>query len=369
MFDISTYNLVITSLAGGLLSLLGSVGIFISLIVQRRVERLQEIMEELSDLSYETERNLTAHIYRLIKKYQAYYILPHGPSHTIMRYVDFTMLLVVISWLGPLVLSFYAPFQKLTVFYLLPLLGGLGLMIFFRSLLQNAINPLENQMLSAIIPPPAKLRSISYLSKYVNISVLTLLQQARLRIVLRKTLQENSSGEKYYVAEVVLKEELSFDDFYYYLIIPLEGSSRPFTAFGHLQLSFPKDPFTKKPVPIERNINVTLGWCPWEILPLKKLEATLVIFPLGEKHPIKYSFHLEEEKNYYAPLKECQVFIDQDITFAVEENKVKIIQGEEKLPAYEWMKDWWELYQGRKYYDGRLKEEKPQECHKEAYVN
>ena len=47
MLQKEQYLFIIISIGTGLLSLLGSVGIFISLIVQRKVERLQAILEEV----------------------------------------------------------------------------------------------------------------------------------------------------------------------------------------------------------------------------------------------------------------------------------------------------------------------------------
>jgi hypothetical protein len=371
LFDTSAYNLVILSLAGGLISLLGSVGIFVSLIIQRRVERLQEILEELVDLSYQTEQNLTSNIYRLIQKYQMYYILPHGPSKTIMRYLDFTMALVIISWLGLLILTFKPPFQYRALLHVLPILGGLSLMIYYRKLLQNAINPLENQMLNAIIPPPVQLRSVSFLSRYVNVSVRSLLQQARLRVVFRKVKRGKSSGQTCYDAEIVLKEELSFDDFFYYFSFPLQKKPhtlKHFVAFGHLQLLFPPDPVTGKPVPVVRNVNITLGWCNWGDLPPVEVEARLLIFPLGEKHPIAYRFKLLEEKSYYAPQTDYTMAVDRGIMFTVDDGHIVIIEGEERLPAYELAKDWFQLNLGRRYFDPEISQKEPVECTTEVYI-
>lgn len=371
MFEISTYNLVILSVAGGLLSLLGSVGIFVSLIIQRRVERLQEILEELVDLSYQSEQNLTSNIYRLIQQYQMYYILPHGPSKTIMYYLDFTMALVMFSWLSLLYLALQPPLRLQTFTLLLPILGGLCLMVFFRRLLQNAINPLENEMLNAIIPPPVQLRSVSFLSRYVNVSVRSLLQQARLGTVIRKSLEEDKEGQSCEVAEVVLKEELSFDDFFYYFSLPL-GDKQPncshFVAFGHLQISFPPDRVTGKPVPVERNINIPLGRCKWQDLPGERIEARLVVFPLGEKHPISYLFFLHEEKNYFAPQDDSHIAIDREITFTVKGNQVIIIEGEDKLPLYELSRPWLKLSQGRKYINVESPAGQPAECAADIYI-
>ena len=63
------------AISGGLLTLLGSVGIFISLIIQRRLDRLQDTLEGIS-LSYRSETNLTGLMYNLIEKYQMHYMVP-----------------------------------------------------------------------------------------------------------------------------------------------------------------------------------------------------------------------------------------------------------------------------------------------------
>jgi hypothetical protein len=62
MFVLNSYFFIILNITSGLLSLLGAVGIFISLIIQRRVGQLQDIIEELLDLSYEEGTNNTVKI-------------------------------------------------------------------------------------------------------------------------------------------------------------------------------------------------------------------------------------------------------------------------------------------------------------------
>lgn len=98
MIDTQQYLFIIISISAGLLSLLGSVGIFISLIIQRKVERLQDILEELIDQSYAEGQNLTGTIYRLVQKYQMHYLLPDRTTKTIIHYVDATIALVTAIW-------------------------------------------------------------------------------------------------------------------------------------------------------------------------------------------------------------------------------------------------------------------------------
>ncbi|MDS1028959.1 hypothetical protein RDV78_00400 [Bacillota bacterium LX-D] len=370
VFNYEEYNLIILSLVGGLISLLGSVGIFVSLTVQRRVERLQELLEELIDLSYDKEHNITRKIFQLIQKYQMYYILPHGPSKTIMQYLDFTMTLVTVTWLALLFLSFTPPFRIISFIYLIPVLGGLILMVFYRKLLQNAINPLDNQLFNAIIPPPVNLRSVSFLSSYVNVSVHSILQQARLSMVLRRIKREDCVGQTCYDAEIVLKEELSFDDFFYLVSFPLNGSKDScFVAYGHLQISFPPDPVTRKPIPINRNVNITLGWCNWSALPKDKIEAKLYIFPLGEKHPILYQFIFLPEMQYYTVETDPLPVIDRKITFTVtKDNALKIIDGEKELPCFDLIAAELRLDSGRKYLDYESSDIRSIDCIAEVYI-
>ncbi len=195
MFLINYYILIALSICTGLLSLLASVGIFVSLTVQRRVERLQEILEQLIDQTYEQERNLTGNIYRLIEKYQMYYLLPDSPSRTIMRYIDSTIIVVTLIFSGLLFISYKPPLHPGILLYALPIATGFGLFIFFRRLLKNAINPLDNRLFNTIIPPPFKLHSISFLSSYVNASTLSILKQVRLSVVIRNQKKKNKTPQ------------------------------------------------------------------------------------------------------------------------------------------------------------------------------
>lgn len=360
MFDLYEYNLTILSVVGSILGLLGTVGIFVSLVIQRRVEKLQDILDEIVDLSYQSEQNLTSSIFRLIQRYQMYYILPISTTKAVMLFLDYTLLFTTVCWLSSLFATFEPPLRPEGLIYILPIIGALLLMVLYRNLLRNAINPLEYKMFNSIIPPPTQLRSVSFLSGYVNVSVRSLLQQARLSTVLRKIQREDKRGQTVFEAEVVLKEELSFDDFFYYYSFPLQEGY--FVSFGFLQIRFPPDPVTKKPVPVGRNINIPLGWVNWLDLPKRQLKATLLILPLGEKHPIRYTFELFEEKNYYAPLAKPVVTVDREITFSVANGKITILQGHEKLPAYEICQDLLHINQKRMYISSTRLGENPQEC-------
>lgn len=367
MFEIYEYNLIILSVVGSILGLLGTVGIFVSLVIQRRVEKLQDILDELVDLSYLSEQNLTGSIFRLIQRYQMYYILPIGTTKAVMLFLDYTLLFTTVCWLSSLFTTFEPPLRFEALIYILPIIGALVLMVLYRNLLQNAINPLEYKMFNAIIPPPTQLRSVSFLSGYVNVSVRSLLQQARLSMVLRKAEREDKCGQTVYDAEIVLKQELSFDDFFYYYSFPLQEGY--FVAFGFLQIRFPPDPVTRKPVPVGRNVNIPLGLVNWNELPARQVKASLLILPLGEKHPIRYTFDLHEEKNYYAPLAKPSIAVDRDITYRVDGGKISILEGHEKLPAYEVCQDWLIINQKRMYLSSTLQAKNPKECSEDISIN
>lgn len=342
MFVKSSYLLVIISIGSGLLSLLGSVGIFVSLIVQRRVERLQEILEELVDQTYQENTNLTGKIFQLINRYQMHYLLPDGPSRTILWYINLTIGIVILLWVGLLALAYQPPWQPQSFLYLLPILAGLVVMTFFRRLLKNAINPLDNRLLNAIIPPPFQLRSVSFLSRYVNISVKSLLKQARLNLVVRKSVFQGSQ-----LAEVVLKEELSFDDFFYYLVLEEMDTPR-FLAFGQLIMRFPEDPVTGKPVPVQRNVNITLGFLPWQELD-QEVAATLLIFTHGEKNPIQYIYRLFPDTHYYATVDQAECTVNQRITYKIHDNKINILSSDPSIPFLKAAATWFTLDGKRRY--------------------
>jgi hypothetical protein len=162
MFDFESYIRVLTSISAALITLLGSVGIFVSLTIQRRVEKLQDILEEFLDLSYQSELNITAKMYRLIEKYQMHYLFPDTPGRIIIQYVNLTVAAVIFFWGVSLAVGFKLSVSPKSVLYLLPLILSLIILIFYRYLLKNAVYPFGNNMMSHLIPLPEKLRSVAF---------------------------------------------------------------------------------------------------------------------------------------------------------------------------------------------------------------
>ncbi|WP_028306904.1 hypothetical protein [Desulfitibacter alkalitolerans] len=328
MFETNFYILILLSISSTLVGLLGSTSIFVSLIVQRRVERLQEIFEDLINLSFNEEKNLTSEIYELINRYQMHYILPHGPSNTITWYIDFSIMLTISMWILAITLAIKGSIAPLTIFLLLPLVICFPILLFFRKLLINAINPLDNKMFNSILPSPVKLRSISYLSNYVNISVKALLKQSRLNVSIERKVSEKKHPS--IKGKVVLKQELSFDDYYYYISI-YDDKRAYFIGFGYLDLSFPPDSITKKPVPILRNINVNLGYLLWNNLN-DYLTVSLLVFPLGDKNPIQFDYSMLRDGSFFVPHKDTRCFINQNIIYKIDNGNLKLIRHESNLP-------------------------------------
>lgn len=328
MFQTNLYILILLSISSTLVGLLGSTSIFVSLIVQRRVERLQEIFEDLINLSFNEEKNLTSEIYELINRYQMHYILPHGPSNTITWYIDFSIMFTIVMWIIAIVFAIKGSITFLTIILLILLAFCFPILLFFRKLLINAIKPLDNKMFNSILPPPVKLRSISYLSNYVNISVKALLKQSRLNISI-----ERKASEKEHPSirgKVVLKQELSFDDYYYYISI-YDDKKTYFVGYGYLDLNFPPDSITKKPMPIQRNINVTLGYLLWNNLS-EYLTVSLLVFPLGDKNPIQFDYSMLRDGSFFVPYKETRCFVNQNIVYKIDNHNIKLISHESNLP-------------------------------------
>ncbi|NLT95011.1 MAG: hypothetical protein GXW85_05665 [Clostridia bacterium] len=326
MFNHTLYPFIVISMIGGLLTLLSSVGIFISLIIQRKVERLQAILEEFIDLSYQSDLNLSGKMFNLIEKYQMHYILPANPRRIIMGYMNITIGLTAAFWLSLYFLSFEGPFRWISILYLLPLVALTLIMFWFRKLLKYVINIENTPLLGAIIPAPKRLRSISYLSSFINVSVKSVLKQARLSLLLKKYGEENNEPWT-----VVLKEELSFDDFFYFVICSTEKDT-VFVSFGEIIFDFPNDAITGKPSPIKKNLNIPLGEAVMNVEP-EELKAHILIFTRGEKHPINYLFKLKKGgKNYYAPADNPEVTIDHQITYCIEDNKIILLKNESPLP-------------------------------------
>ncbi|MFZ5640981.1 MAG: hypothetical protein ACOY4Q_09875 [Bacillota bacterium] len=343
MFDLQSYLRVILSLCGGLLTLLGSVGIFVSLTVQRRVERLQDILEEFMDLSYQSETNLTGKMYKLIEKYQMHYLVPKGPSRIIMLYVNLTIVTVILSWSGILLIGYRTPWQWRLMLYVLPVITGLGILLFYRFLLKNAINPVANALLSPLIPPPTHLRSVSYLSRYVNVSVKSILKHARLRLLVKTA----DSG-----AVVLLKEELSFDDYFYFLHMQDEDNRPVFTGFGELKMFFGQEAITGKPVPAARNVNVPLGFIKAPVSEDKTFEARFLIFPWGEKHPIEYIFRMHSRQSNIVMADEPEISVNYMITYRVRQNRLEIIEDKTKLAYFRELAPGFILDNRRRYLPG-----------------
>jgi len=239
MFDSQSYFRVLASVVAALTTLLGSVGIFVSLTVQRRVERLQDILEEFLDLSYNNDTNITGRMYKLIEKYQMHYLFPDNPGRMIIQYINLTIFVVVIAWVAILAIGFRWEWKAAGLFYIIPILMSLGILVFYRYLLKNAIYPFGNNLMSPLIPPPVFLRSVSFLSSYVNVSVKSILRQARLRLLIKT----HTDGR----ARVILKKELSFDDYFYYMLVSSDNEP-VFVAFGELKMVFGNEAITGKPI-------------------------------------------------------------------------------------------------------------------------
>lgn len=362
MFDLQSYLRVIVSLCGGLLTLLGSVGIFVSLTVQRRVERLQDILEEFMDLSYQSETNLTGKMYKLIEKYQMHYLIPKGPSRIIMFYVNLTIIIVILSWSGILLGAYRQPWQWRVLVYVLPVVTGLGSLLFYRFLLKNAINPVANALLSPLIPPPTQLRSVSYLSRYINVSVKSILKHARLRLLV-KTVEQG--------AMVLLKEELSFDDYFYFLHLQDKDNRPVFTGFGELKMAFGHEPITGKPVPAARNVNVPLGFIKAPVPDESTYEARFLIFPWGERHPIEYIFRMHSRQSNIVMADEPEISVNYMITYRVSIKKLEIIEDQTKLPYFRELAPGFILDNRRRYWPGEnvCRPETVQKCEQPIYID
>ncbi|MDD2422079.1 MAG: hypothetical protein PHC60_07505 [Heliobacteriaceae bacterium] len=311
------------SVAAGLLTLLGSTGIFVSLVVQRRLERLQDILEEFLELPYAEKRNLSVPMINLVRKYQMHYLFPDRPGKSILFFLNFTLGLVLFIWAAILLTAPGWPPRPLSWLQLL-LFAMIALNIYlFRRLLQHTVNPTGTPLFNPIIPPPHLLRSVSYLSRYVTVSVKLILGQARFALAI------TADGTVY------LKQELSFDDFYY-LLFSLAGE---FAAWGELRLHFPPDPITKKPVPMQRNIEIPLGSLSPEnqaalygggpVFPLYML-----VFPRGEKHPIQYEFFLEQFSTGFHSRPFPEATVQPAVTYQVSAKQLVILENSGILPGF-----------------------------------
>lgn len=326
MFDSQAYLRIFSSICATLITLLSSVGIFVSLTVQRRVEKLQDILEEFLDLSYHSDTNITGKMYKLIEKYQMHYLFPDTPGRMIIQYINFTIIVVIISWSAILAVGFQGfSVMHRHLIYLLPIIMALGIMVFYRYLLKNAIFPFGNNLMSPLIPPPVQLRSVSYLSKYVNVSVKSILRQARLRLLIK-----TGPGRQ---AEVILKEELSFDDYFYYIVIDI-AQTPLFTGCGELIIDFGQEAITGKPIPVAKNVSIPLGYIPTEALTGEEYEARLFIFPRGEKHPLEYVFHLFRQGDFIMMSGDPEISINYMVTYQILQDKFQVIEENAEIPFF-----------------------------------
>lgn len=362
MIEIRQYIFIIISISAGLLSLLGSVGIFISLIIQRKVGRLQDILEELIEQAYSEDQNLTGTIYRLVQKYQMHYLLPDRTTNTIIQYVDATIALVAAIWVLLHLLIISPPLRFESAAYFLPAIGAIIILYYFRKLLKSAINPLDNPLLNGIIPPPTRLRSVSFLSGYVNLSVKALLKQARFVLLIKKKEPQEE-------AKIILKEELSFDDFFYYISI---GDSKDplFIGFGKILFSFAPDDITGKPTPLQHNINIPMGFGPWKSFIGNELPAHLLLFPYGEKHPLECTFQLTRQSTCYISLSRPETTVSNSIVYKILNDKVEILENKSQFSHLDLAKDHFDSGVSRWYYDdGRIETNCLQICREEPYID
>jgi hypothetical protein len=318
VFDSSSYFFIIISLSGGLLALLSAVGIFVSLIIQRRVERLQDILEEFLDLSYSNEINISIKVQNLIYKYQMQYNLPVKPIKTVIAYITLTIVSAIFLWSWLLLIIFEPPFKWHSLIHLWPLFAIIAIMIFYRHLIRSAINPVGNHMFKSIIPAPRFLRSIAFLSGHVNVDVTNIISQARPLPVIREKAPNSMS--------VVLKEEIPFDDYHYYFSLYHEEEVF-FISFGHMKIDLDDDPITGKPRPTARNLNIPLGE-----LELNSnnnfFEAVFLVFPKGEKYPIQFKFILKKEGRVYCAPQPPAVSLNHLITYCFDHNNLRIISNQ-----------------------------------------
>lgn len=326
------YTFMVLSITGGLLTLLGAVGIFISIIVQRRFDRLQEVLEEFINLSYRSEVNLSGQMHSLIEKYQMHYLFPQKPQHMILRYIDLNIFFILTLWAGTFAMHYRPPLSPLIFIQLMPLIIGVCATLFFRRLLRDTIN-MKTPFLDSIIPAPVKLRSISFLSHFVNLSVKSVLKQARLSL----HLQLNCEKENRFRVKVYLKEELSFDDYFHYLLVSYGASADEektlFVSFGEINFFFPPDPITAKPVPIRRNINVPLGEFSTPDHP-GNLTAILLVFTRGEKYPVQHVYQLVKGSSFLSSPSDPEITVNHQIVYTYGQDHLDILDCKVKLAYF-----------------------------------
>ncbi len=347
MIKTSLYTFILISITGGLLTLLSSVGIFISITMQRRLERLQETLEEFINLSYGSDANLTTQMYNLIEKYQLHYIYPKQPQGLILRYIDLNVFFILLLWSFAFIMNYEPPFSLPLIMQISPLMIGIFATLFFRRLLRNTIS-LENPLLGTIVPPPLKLRSISFLSHFINLSVMSVLKQARLSLML--TFNRCVDDSDAWNVAVDLKEELSCDDFFYYLAL-YDNTSCYFAGFGEVICRFPSDPITDKPVPVCRNINIPLGcfMTDFSFDLGTDFQAKLLIFTRGEKHPVQYNYRFMKGRGFLASRTDPVVTVNRRIVYNIKKDELNVLSFDPNIPRFQELLPHFKL-NGSRYY-------------------
>ncbi len=329
MFEFTSLAQILTSITESLVTLLASMGIFVSLIIQRRVDRLQEIMEEFIDLPYHDEINITGRMFNLIRKYTMQYQLPNRPIKVMLAFTYLTTVIIIFNWLILLYKQYRPPLQSETVMFLISVGAGLFTVLFFLTLLKNTINLAHNHFLVPLIPPPERLRSVSFLSRFINVSLLAIIKQARFSIVMRATRKDELD-----IFELVLKQELSFDDFFYYFYLEQDDTLQ-FISFGEVKYEFPPDPITGKPVPMQRNLNVPMG----EVRLANARDTVYVghyyLFPREEKNPLHFMFNFRHEGQFIVPVEKPVIALNHSVIYRFSENRIQLIELKENIPYLE----------------------------------
>ena len=135
-------------------------------------------------------------------------------------------------------------------------------------------------------------------------------------------------------ASVFLKEELSYDDFFFYLVLQKERPEKVlFLACGEIRFHFPPDPITKKPVPVCRNINIPLG--SFHLTGhTENISAKFLVFTRGEKHPVQYSYQLIQGRGFLASAGNPDIVVNHQIVYQVQEKKIRILENKSSIPCF-----------------------------------
>ena len=173
-------------------------------------------------------------------------------------------------------------------------------------------------------------------------SVKALLRQVRFNIFIKKEKDTNK-------ALIILKEELSFDDFLYYLSIGPDEAP-VFAGFGKISFSFKPDPITGKPSPLQHNINIPLGTCTWDSLKDGEIPTHLLLFPYGEKNPIDCAFTLERKCDCYISLNRPETTMVNSILYKASSEKIVFLANHSKFLLLEAAADHFNNRDSGKYY-------------------